>query len=53
MLTTNSYLDKLAAAWVDFASCGMLEGTVLNGVLNQISKSDSILFLYRILIMLE
>ena len=46
MLTTNSHLDKLAAAWVDFASCGMLEGTVLDDVLNQIGKSDLILFLY-------
>ena len=40
MLTTNSCLDKLAAAWVDFASHGMLEGMVLDGVLNQIGKSN-------------
>ena len=53
MLIINSRLDKLAAAWVDFASRGMLEGTVLDGVLNQIGKSDSILFLYQILIMLD
>ena len=46
MLTMNSHLDKLAAAWVDFASHGMLGGTVLDGVLNQIGKSNSILFLY-------
>ena len=49
----NSHLDKLAAAQVDFASCGMLEGTVLDGVLNQIGKSNSILFLYWILIILD
>ena len=53
MLTTNSRLDKLAAARVDFASCGMLEGTVLDDVLNQIGKSDLILFLYRMLIILD
>ena len=53
MLTTNSCLDKLTAAQVDFASCGMLEGMVLDGVLNQIGKSNSILFLYWILIMLD
>ena len=46
MLTTNSCLDKLTAARVDFASHGMLEGMVLDGVLNQIGKSNSILFLY-------
>ena len=41
MLTTNSHLDKLAAAWVDFASCGMLEGTILESVLNQLSEFRS------------
>ena len=46
MLTTNSRLDRLAAAQVDFASHGMLEGMVLDDVLNQIGKSDFILFLY-------
>ena len=35
MLTTNSRLDKLAAARVDFASRGMLEGSVLEGILSQ------------------
>lgn len=35
MLTTNSRLDKLAAAQVDFASRGMLEGSVLEGILSQ------------------
>ena len=44
MLTTNSHLDKLAAAWVDFASHGMLEGTVVVGVLSQLGKSDSNLY---------
>ena len=39
MLTTNSHLDKLAAAQVDFASHGMLEGTVLDEVLNQIGTT--------------
>ena len=53
MLTTNSHLDQLAAAWVDFASHGMLEGMVLDDVLNQIGKTDSILFLYQMLIILD
>ena len=26
MLLTNQHLDKLAAAWVEFSNCGMLEG---------------------------
>ena len=39
MLTTNSCLDKLAAAWVDFASHGMLKGTVLEGILSQLGWS--------------
>ena len=33
VLTTNPHLDKLAATWVDFTSCGMLEGTVLESLL--------------------
>jgi hypothetical protein len=37
MLTTNSRLDKLAAARVDFASRGMLEGTALKDALRQLS----------------
>ena len=41
MLTTNSCLQKLAAAQVDFASCGMLEGTILESVLNQLSEFHS------------
>ena len=53
MLITNSRLDKLAAAWADFTSRGMLEGTVLDDVFNQIGKSDSILFLYWMLIILD
>ena len=39
MLTTNSCNDKLAAACVDFASRGMLEGTVLEDILHQLSES--------------
>jgi len=44
MLTTNSCLDKLAAARVDFASHGMLKGTALEGVFSQLGKSDSNLY---------
>jgi hypothetical protein len=36
MLLTNQRLDKLAAARADFASRGMLEGTCLSSVLDQI-----------------
>jgi hypothetical protein len=36
MLLTNQRLDKLAAACVDFANCGMLKGTCLLSVLDQI-----------------
>jgi len=36
MLLTNQHLDKLAAAWVDFADHGMLQGTCLSAVLEQI-----------------
>jgi hypothetical protein len=32
MLLTNQRLDKLAAACVDFANCGMLKGTCLSSV---------------------
>ena len=39
MLTTNSHNDKLAAACVDFGSHGMLEGTVLQDTLHQLSES--------------
>ena len=45
MLTTNSHLDKLAAAWVDFASHGMLEGTVLEGILSWLGWSFAALHL--------
>ena len=41
MLTTNSRLDKLAAARADFASRGMLEGTILESILSQLGKSCS------------
>jgi len=29
MLVINQQVDKLAAAWVNFKECGMLEGSVL------------------------
>lgn len=41
MLTTNSRLNKLAAAQADFASHGMLEGTILESILSQLGKSRS------------
>ena len=41
MLTTNACLDKLAATQVDFTSHGMLEGTILGGVLNELGESYS------------
>ena len=41
MLTTNSHLDKLAAAQANFASRGMLEGTILESILSQLGKSRS------------
>ena len=34
MLLTNQHLDKLAAARVDFANCGMLQGTVKDQMLH-------------------
>ena len=36
MLLTNQHLDKFAAARVDFTDCGMLEGTCLSLVWDQI-----------------
>ena len=42
MLKTNSCLDKLAAVRADFASCGMLEGTVLESIFRQLGESRSI-----------
>ena len=42
ILTTNSRLDKLAAARVDFTSRGMLEGTVLEDILRQLGESHPI-----------
>ena len=41
MLTTNPHLDKLAAARVNFASCDMLEGMVLDHILSELSESHS------------
>ena len=45
MLTTISRLDKLVAAWVNFASHGMLEGTVLEGILSWLGWSFAALHL--------
>lgn len=39
MLLTNQRLDKLAAAYVNFAERGMLEGTCLSDALKTIGKS--------------
>jgi hypothetical protein len=41
MLLTNQRLDKLAAARVDFANRGMLEGTYLSSILDQILRTLS------------
>ena len=45
MITTNSHLDKLAAVHIDFASCGMLQGSVLEDVLGQLGKFSATLLL--------
>jgi hypothetical protein len=42
MLLTNQRLDKIAAACVDFVNCGMLEGTCLSSVLDQILRAFSL-----------
>jgi hypothetical protein len=39
MLLTNQRLDKLTAAHVDFANCGMLKGTCLSSVLEQLRSA--------------
>jgi hypothetical protein len=44
MLLTNQRLDKLAAARVDFADRGMLKGTCLSSVLDQILRMFSIIY---------
>jgi hypothetical protein len=36
MLTTNSRNDKLAAARIDFSTCGMLDGTCLGKALKDL-----------------
>jgi hypothetical protein len=41
MLLTNQRLDKLAAARVDFANRGMLEGAYLSSILDQILRTLS------------
>jgi hypothetical protein len=43
MLLTNQRLDKLAAARVDFADHGMLKGTCLSSVWDQILPAFSII----------
>ena len=43
MLLTNQRLDKLAAARVDFADHGMLKGTCLSSVWDQILRAFSII----------
>ena len=43
MLLTNQRLDKLAAARVDFADRGMLKGTCLSSVWDQILRAFSII----------
>ena len=49
MLLTNQQLDKLAAFFVDFANCGMLEGTCLSDVLNLIGRSFTLVLLFQII----
>ncbi|KAG1764945.1 hypothetical protein EDD22DRAFT_978916 [Suillus occidentalis] len=41
MLVTNQCLSKLAAACVDFESCGMLKGTCLSAELEALGMSDN------------
>jgi hypothetical protein len=36
MLLTNQRLDKLAATHVDFATCGMLDGTCLSAIVGEL-----------------
>jgi len=48
MLLTNQRLDKLAAARVDFATCGMLAGTCLSSIWDQILVLHSMCFCYLI-----
>ena len=45
MITTNSHLDKLAAVHIDFASRGMLQGSVLEDLLGQLDKFSATLLL--------
>ncbi|KAG0701117.1 hypothetical protein DFH29DRAFT_1052229 [Suillus ampliporus] len=42
MLVTNQHLSKLAAAHVDFDSCGMLKGTCLSAELEALSTSENV-----------
>lgn len=47
MLLINQRLDNLAASRVDFASRGMLEGTCLSYILNQLGMSILVLYFFR------
>ena len=49
MLLTNQWLDKLAAFYVDFANCGMLEGTCLSDMLNLIGRSFTLVLSFQII----
>jgi hypothetical protein len=44
MLLVNQRLDNLSASRVDFANRGMLKGTCLSYILDQLGKSPSIIF---------
>ena len=50
MLLTNQCLDKLAAACVDFTVCGMLKGTCLSLVLDQIYSTHFYCIIWLFLI---
>ena len=40
MLTINTWNDKLAAAWIDFLSCSMLDGTCLSKALENLQDTS-------------
>ena len=43
MLATNQHLDQMAAAWVNFTSQNMPDGTLLESVLAKNGKYISVL----------
>jgi hypothetical protein len=45
MLLTNQRFDKLSAACIDFANCGMLKGTCLSSVWDRILHAFSLVHL--------